>query len=322
MNLPDEQPDRFRVGGWVRDPDLARLMPDPQPVQPPQPQAATLTTTGATGAKRADPTGARHAAPAELEAPPPDEPPPADIDGLPHGDDGDDADAQRPPGTDRPSRRQWLILVAVLVLAGMAAAAGLLLFPPAPPRGDTSGIPGSDGPLGQPLPFGSGSPAIPVASAGPVHPSLSAPPARTPGASRSPAAPPFQPFEVEAEDGRNTLGGSAAIDSYAGASGGAIVYRIGDWGRGEPGTLTVPVAVPSAGSYRLSFSYLHPDGEATRSVYISISGGAPIVLSTTAGSDCCQTATVRVTLRAGANTISFGNPDDHAPAIDRITVTR
>src|SRR5262245_59516925 len=39
----DDQHDRLRVGGWVRDPDLARLMPDPQPAHPAQPLAATLS---------------------------------------------------------------------------------------------------------------------------------------------------------------------------------------------------------------------------------------------------------------------------------------
>ncbi len=33
-----------------------------------------------------------------------------------------------------------------------------------------------------------------------------------------------------------------------------------------------------------------------------------------------QHVTVLVRLTAGANTVAFGNPDDHAPDVDRITV--
>jgi len=38
------------------------------------------------------------------------------------------------------------------------------------------------------------------------------------------------------------------------------------------------------------------------------------------GSACCASKTIIVTLRKGSNAITFGNPDGHAPSLDKIII--
>ena len=36
---------------------------------------------------------------------------------------------------------------------------------------------------------------------------------------------------------------------------------------------------------------------------------------------CCSAAHLRITLRQGSNTITFSQPDGHAPSLDKIVVS-
>jgi hypothetical protein len=128
----------------------------------------------------------------------------------------------------------------------------------------------------------------------------------------------------EAEDSANTVSGGAFIAEYAGASGGRIVKNLGAWGSpAGPGKLTFTnVRVPEAGRYTVTIFYVHVNGDATRSLVVTEAGTDPKKLSVTGGATCCQQQTVTLTLAAGANRISLGNPTGHAPAIDKIRVSR
>jgi hypothetical protein len=127
----------------------------------------------------------------------------------------------------------------------------------------------------------------------------------------------------EAEAASNILSGAASVSPYPGSSGGQIVQNIGDWGPGAKrrGTLAFPdVAVPADGVYTLTVYAVGDDGSARTGV-ITVSGTAPVTLSVAATAACCTTEAIKVPLTKGLNTITFGNPDGHAPSIDRIVVS-
>jgi hypothetical protein len=127
----------------------------------------------------------------------------------------------------------------------------------------------------------------------------------------------------EAEAYANTIGGSAWVQRYPGASGGVIVRNIGDWGdRSGDGWLRVNnVRVPAAGTYALTLFSVHLDDEPARTVAITVSGAASIVIQVSGSATCCTATTVRVAFKAGANTVMFTNPNGHAPSIDRIVIS-
>jgi Carbohydrate binding module (family 35) len=130
------------------------------------------------------------------------------------------------------------------------------------------------------------------------------------------------PVAYEAEDRTNTVSGGAFVATYPGASGGRIVKNLGTWGN-PPGTgkLTFnQVQVPTAGRYTVTIFYVHVNGDATRTLVISVAGGQPVHVSVAGGAACCQQRAVTLTLHAGVNRISLTNPAGHAPAIDKITV--
>jgi len=140
-----------------------------------------------------------------------------------------------------------------------------------------------------------------------------------PPAPRRPS--PFGPVTIEAEALTNRIAGSAWVDSYPGASGGSIVRNIGNWDRKSPlGTLTFNVTVPAAGTYTLVFFYVHLDDEPDRTAVISVAGQATISVDVVGSATCCASRSVTVTLRKGANAITFGNPDGHAPSLDKIVI--
>jgi hypothetical protein len=167
-------------------------------------------------------------------------------------------------------------------------------------------------------------PATPVAPAAPgktaQQPSPPAPP------SQPPSSQPAQPDTVtyEAEDPANTLSGGAFVASYAGASGGRIVKNIGAWGSpaGTGRLAFTNVRVAAAGQYAMKLFYVHVNGDATRTLLVSVDGAGPIRVSVSGGSACCRSQAVTVGLKAGVNRITLSNPAGHAPAIDRITVAR
>jgi hypothetical protein len=146
------------------------------------------------------------------------------------------------------------------------------------------------------------------------------------GRSNAPAPNPdrFGPVTYEAETITNTLGGSASIDAYPGASGGSIVRNIGDWRIGSgPGTLRFQnVEVPAAGPYTLTFFHVNIDNERTRTAVITVDGVDPLLVTINGSSTCCLATAVRVTLKQGPNAITFSNNTAHAPSIDKITISQ
>jgi hypothetical protein len=228
---------------------------------------------------------------------------------------------RRVPGRTR--RRQLLVGVAVLAL-GVAAAVPLLRAAGhSTPRAQPPPAPVVTGPASVPVDAASASPGpspSPSPSAQPVPP----PPAPVPSrpAPRPPAPRPTG-TTYEAEDPANTLGGTARVDDYPRASGGRIVRNIGNWdGRHSAGWLRFNnVTVARAGTYVLTFSFVHLDGAPTRTVDIDVSGNSPVSMTVTGSDTCCATAHLSIVLNPGANTITFSNPDDHAPSIDKIVVS-
>lgn len=162
----------------------------------------------------------------------------------------------------------------------------------------------------------------------PTPSALSPTPSPSPTATRTTTAARFTPVTYQAEASGNALSGSAWVYDYPGASGGQIVRNLGDWGdsghgRGHDGSLRFDnVSAPSTGTYVLTFWYVHLDGESPRTVVITVTGSAPITVTVSAGSRCCASKSVRVSLRKGANSITFANPRDHAPSIDKIVISK
>ena len=113
------------------------------------------------------------------------------------------------------------------------------------------------------------------------------------------------------------------MDDYPGASGGRIVRNIGNWeGSRNAGWLRFNnVTAPRAGSYLLTFFFVHLDDDTTRTAVIEVSGSAPVTLAVDGSATCCAVASRQIVLRQGVNTITFTNPDDHAPSIDKIVIS-
>jgi len=216
-----------------------------------------------------------------------------------------EAPASGPPddeaADDRPGRR--LLVVGVLVV-GLFVGGGTLLgnylgrHSGAPPQA-TPAAPGTSAQQAPPPPSS-------------LPPSQSTEPARQ------------DRVTYEAEDPANTVSGGAFVATYAGASGGRIVKNIGAWGSPSgTGRLTFTgVRVAAARQYDMKLFYVHVNGDATRTLLVSVNGAAPIRVSVSGGSVCCRSQAVTVRLKAGVNRITLSNPTGHAPAIDKITVTR
>ena len=107
----------------------------------------------------------------------------------------------------------------------------------------------------------------------------------------------------EAEASVNTLGGGAHAVDCRRCSGGSRVT-----GLGPQGTLTFAgVIAEQAGSTRLAVTYTSPQA---RTAVISVNGaiGTAVRFPASRGSNRPATARLAVTLQAGDNTLSFGNP--------------
>ncbi|MEJ3745711.1 CBM35 domain-containing protein [Actinomycetes bacterium KLBMP 9797] len=163
-------------------------------------------------------------------------------------------------------------------------------------------------------------PLAPAAAATPIgqaEPSPSGPPPTTPATSPAPTA-----FSFEAEGAR--LSGAAAVTAMAGASGGRVVHRLGTerspYGYPVSGTIEFTgVTVPAAGRYSMTVYYV--SGE-NRSAYYQVNGGSTYSRSFAAGSwEAVSSLTFGVDLRAGTNTITFGNPYHWMPRLDRLHLT-
>ncbi|MEE4544866.1 fibronectin type III domain-containing protein [Streptomyces sp. V4-01] len=126
------------------------------------------------------------------------------------------------------------------------------------------------------------------------------------------------PTSYEAEAPGNTLNGSASIGDCSGCSGGKKAGNLG----GDGNTLTISgVTAPKDGTYLLQLDYV--DGDSSRTLVVGVDG-APVRVPVFGGNDNdwgqARSVTVPVRLKAGGNTLTFGNATDYAPDLDRITV--
>jgi uncharacterized protein YkwD len=120
----------------------------------------------------------------------------------------------------------------------------------------------------------------------------------------------------EAEAATNTLRGGAHAIACGRCSGGARVTGVGLLGQ-----LTFAgVVAEHAGPTKLAVTYYGPDA---RTAQISVNGGvaAAVAFPATRGSSRVGTMRITATLKAGDNTIAFGNPVGAAPDIDKLVIT-
>jgi hypothetical protein len=231
------------------------------------------------------------------------------------------------------SAKLWLVIGLVITALGTAIAVPFLLTSgnaePVTARTPTSSAPGDQGAITVTPSSGAESSA-----AGAVLPVIGASPLVTPSATPSSTPAPFAPMTIEAEAGGalTKWSESTAVKSaLAGASGGFVIDRIGEWGSPD-GYLEVTVTVPEAGTYRLAVSYLFlaSNFESTRRARITITYPAGASPASTQLPDvtfsrvttCCAVQNIDVVLASGTNKIRFTHPTVHSPAIDKIVISR
>jgi eukaryotic-like serine/threonine-protein kinase len=160
------------------------------------------------------------------------------------------------------------------------------------------------------------------------RPRLAAPPTSPPPSRAAPSS--TAPVAVTTTSTSTTIGARLRFDreaESAGLAGGARPAgcdrcsgnaKVGFVGNG--GTLTFSgVQAPSLGSYQLSIWYA--SGE-RRDALLSIDGGQglPLSFEGSGGFDRVRRLNVKITLRAGDNTLTFFNPNGFAPDFDRIRI--
>lgn len=125
------------------------------------------------------------------------------------------------------------------------------------------------------------------------------------------------PVVHEAESSANTLVGGASVGDCSGCSGGKKVGNVGG-----SGALTFNgVTVAHDGTYLMTVAYI--DADSSRTAIVTVNGTAfslPVAGSNNNDWSSTQTVTVPVQLKAGANTIQFGNPNGYVPDFDKITI--
>ncbi|WP_327003538.1 hypothetical protein OHA72_52145 [Dactylosporangium sp. NBC_01737] len=233
--------------------------------------------------------------------------------------------ADEPPklrGLLRPWRARLIVAGVATVLSLLSIALGAALFGGDDP--DRRAVP----PAGVPSLTGVSVPGPTLTEAAPASVSPSASPSRSgsPAVTATPRSSPpptYGPVTFEAEAAGNTLGGSAWVDRYPGASGGSIVRNIGDWGsRDGDGSLRFEnVNVPAAGTYTLRLFHVNIDNERTRTAVVTVAGRDPQPVTLNGSATCCTGSTLKVQLRKGGNAITVSNPDGHAPSVDRIVLS-
>ncbi|MBY8878999.1 fibronectin type III domain-containing protein [Actinacidiphila acidipaludis] len=125
------------------------------------------------------------------------------------------------------------------------------------------------------------------------------------------------PTAYEAEAPGNTLAGSASVNDCSACSGGKKVGNLG----GSSSVTVNGVSAPKDGTYLMKLDYV--DGSSGRTVVVTVNGTAiqvPLPGSNDNDWGTPQSLIVPVPLKAGANSIAFGNPSDYVSDIDRITV--
>ncbi|MGW0632465.1 fibronectin type III domain-containing protein [Streptomyces sp. NPDC002758] len=124
------------------------------------------------------------------------------------------------------------------------------------------------------------------------------------------------PAAYEAEAPGNTLTGNAGVAGCDGCSGG---QKIGNLGGGV--VAITHVSAPKDGTYLMKLDYV--DGDSSRVIELTV-GDTTLQIPVPGTNDnswgAPQSLTVPVPLKAGDNTLSFGNATDYAPDIDKITV--
>ncbi|MFD5028913.1 alpha-galactosidase D [Streptomyces sp. NPDC058405] len=131
----------------------------------------------------------------------------------------------------------------------------------------------------------------------------------------TPAGPPLKTTGYEAESAANTLGGNASVGGCDACSGG---QKVGNLYGG--GTLRFNgITVKKAGIYTVNVAYVSGDA---RSVAVSANGNGATSLTFPSTGDwgTAETVSVPVTLKAGANTLTFDSGSGYAPDIDKIAV--
>jgi alpha-galactosidase len=119
----------------------------------------------------------------------------------------------------------------------------------------------------------------------------------------------------EAEDA--TMSGSASVSYCSNCSGGSEAGNLGG-GTGNDVIFT-NVTAPATGTYQMEIDYLT---SGPRSYYVSVNGATATELDLNGSSFSLPTSTVvPVTLKAGVNTISFGNATGYSPGLDRIAIS-
>ena len=126
-------------------------------------------------------------------------------------------------------------------------------------------------------------------------------------------APVGQVYEAETA----TLSGATFVSSCSACSGGAKLSYLG--ASPSSNTATFNVYVKNAGTYRMEVDAMT---QGPRALVYVVNGTHPATLNMGGGSfNLPQATTVPVTLLAGNNTITFGNPGTYAPDLDRIVIS-
>jgi len=124
-------------------------------------------------------------------------------------------------------------------------------------------------------------------------------------------APVGQVYEAETA----TLSGATFVSSCSACSGGASYLGASP----SSNTATFNVYVKNAGTYRMEVDAMT---QGPRALVYVVNGTHPATLNMGGGSfNLPQATTVPVTLLAGNNTITFGNPGTYAPDLDRIVIS-
>lgn len=121
--------------------------------------------------------------------------------------------------------------------------------------------------------------------------------------------------QVYEAEGASASGG-AHIASCVGCSGGRKVRWLG-----RHGTLTFHVRVAAAGSYLLTLAYTNAIGDRLITLRVDDRDRGTFRLPTTGGWDIVGSIAATIALRAGANTLVFGNPSAYGPDMDVVTLT-
>ena len=130
-------------------------------------------------------------------------------------------------------------------------------------------------------------------------------------------------FTVVADAKGRTSPPSKAVPVTTPAATGPVTYQAEDPASTlGGGTVTFnPGSAPTDGTYLLAVGYV--DGDSSRTIDVTVNG--KVIQVPVAGTndnlwDTSQAVVVPVRLKAGDNTLTFGNATDYAPDIDRITV--